>query len=38
MGPSHICAEMTRVGVSGPQGGLMWASGVHHWNLESPRV
>ena len=38
MGPPHICAEMMRVRVSRPQGGLVWASGVHHGNLESQRV
>ena len=38
VGHFHMCAEVTRVRVSRPQGGLMWASGVHQGNLEPQRV
>ena len=34
VGPSHICAEMMRVRVTGPQGGFVWTTEGHHGNLE----
>ena len=38
VGPSHICAEMMRVRVTGPQGGFVWTTEGHHGNLEPEGV
>ena len=38
VGPSHICAEMMRVRVTGPQGGFVWTTEEHHGNLEPEGV
>ena len=36
--PSHICAEMMRVRVTGPQGGFVWTTEGHHGDLEPEGV
>ena len=38
VGPSHICAEMMRVRVTGPQGGFVWTTEGHHGDLEPEGV
>ena len=38
MCPFHICVQRKRVRVRGPQGGLVWTTGLHYGNSEPERA